>query len=44
MKRLLAGRSLLSVNAAVVIVGGFMADMGDTHMFNPRWRAMTEPG
>jgi len=37
MKRETAGRSLLTVNAVVVMLGGFMADMGKTHMRNPRW-------
>ncbi len=37
MNHLLAGQWLLTVIAAVVIVGGFIADMGETHMFNPRW-------
>lgn len=37
MNRTLAGRSLLTVNAAVVMLGGFLADMGPTHMRNPRW-------
>jgi len=37
MKRETAGRSLLTVNGVVVMLGGFMADMGKTHMRNPRW-------
>ena len=37
MNRATAGRSLLTLNAAVVLVGGFIADMGPTHMRNPRW-------
>ncbi len=37
MKRETAGRSLLTANAVVVMLGGFMADMGKTHMRNPRW-------
>lgn len=37
MKRVLAGRSLLTANAVVVMLGGFIADMGETHMRNPRW-------
>lgn len=37
MNRETAGRSLLTVNAVVVMLGGFMADMGKTHMGNPRW-------
>jgi hypothetical protein len=32
-----AGRSLLTLNAVVVMLGGFIADMGATHMRNPRW-------
>ena len=37
MNRTTAGRLLLTVNAAVVMLGGFVADMGATHMRNPRW-------
>ncbi len=37
MNRVLAGRSLLTANAVVVMLGGFIADMGKTHMRNPRW-------
>jgi hypothetical protein len=37
MTRDTAGRSLLTVNAVVLILGGFIADMGRTHMRNPRW-------
>lgn len=32
-----AGRLLLTANAAVVMLGGFVADMGKTHMRNQRW-------
>lgn len=31
------GRSLLTVNAVVVMLGGFLADRGATHMQNPQW-------
>ena len=37
MKRATIGRSLLTINAVVVMAGGFIADMGKTHMRNPRW-------
>lgn len=37
MTRLFVGRCLLTVNAVGIAVGGFLADMNATHIYNPRW-------
>ena len=37
MTRHTIGRWLFTVNALVVGVGGFLADMNATHIYNPRW-------
>ncbi len=37
MKRLSAGRRILTSVAALTSVGGFLADWNRTHLFNPNW-------
>ena len=37
MNKLLVGRCLFTINAVGVAVGGFLADMNATHIYNPRW-------
>lgn len=37
MSKSLIGRSLLTFDAIGLIVGGFIADMNATHIYNPRW-------
>ena len=37
MNKLLVGRCLFTINAVGIAVGGFLADMNATHIYNPRW-------
>ncbi len=37
MNRLMVGRCLFTINAVGLAVGGFLADMNATHIYNPRW-------
>jgi len=37
MNKPLIGRILLTINAAGIAVGGFIADWTPTHIFNPHW-------
>lgn len=37
MNRFLVGRCLLTLNAVGIAVGGFIADMNGTHIYNPHW-------
>lgn len=37
MNKRLVGRCLLTLNAVGVAVGGFLADMNATDIYNPRW-------
>ena len=37
MSRLLVGRCLLTLNAVGIAIGGFLADMNATHMYDPHW-------
>ncbi|TGX49121.1 acetyltransferase [Sphingomonas gei] len=37
MDKQLAGRCLLTLNAVGIAIGGFVADMNATHIYNPHW-------
>lgn len=32
------GRALLTIDAVGLILGAAIADMSETHMYNPNWR------